>query len=242
MSQTIAALLGLREFVLSGALVPGERVTEAGIAERLHLSRTPVRAALARLADEGLLDALPSGGYAVRAFSEQDIADAIEIRGTLEGLCARRAAEAGANAACLSAIHAILARIDAVLARGDRDPDDFSTYVDLNARFHDLLAKLAGSDLLERQVSRATALPFASPSGFIRTQAALPAFHATLLIAQDQHRALVEAIENREGARAEALAREHARLARRNLQLGLRDQALSPLLPGSALIRWREAV
>jgi GntR family transcriptional regulator of vanillate catabolism len=59
-----------------------------------------------------------------------------------------------------------------------------------------------------------------------------------LLIAQAQHRAVVEAIENREGARAEALMREHARIAHRNLRLALQNQkALSRLLGGNLIRR-----
>jgi GntR family transcriptional regulator of vanillate catabolism len=58
-------------------------------------------------------------------------------------------------------------------------------------------------------------------------------------IAQDQHRCILQAIEAREGTRAEALMREHARLARRNLELALRNQRTRLLVPGSGLIRFR---
>ena len=97
----------------------------------------------------------------------------------------------------------------------------------------------AGSAVEARQIGRVVALPFASPSGFVLAQAALPAAQRVLTIAQEHHRAVVEAIEHREGMRAEALMREHARLARRNLELVLRDQASLRLVPGGALIRRR---
>jgi GntR family transcriptional regulator of vanillate catabolism len=83
MSQSVAALLKLREVILSGSMPPGERLSENGVAERLGASRTPVRAALARLAEEGLLEPIPSGGFMVKAFTEREIRDAIEVRGTL---------------------------------------------------------------------------------------------------------------------------------------------------------------
>jgi GntR family transcriptional regulator of vanillate catabolism len=57
------------------------------------------------------------------------------------------------------------------------------------------------------------------------------------VIAQDQHRIVIDAIENREGARAEAVMREHARLAVRNLRLALRNKTHFDLLPGLALIK-----
>ena len=91
MSQTLAALLRLRDLILEGGLAPGERLSELAVVERLGVSRTPVRAALARLEHEGLVEALPGGGYAVREFSRADVNDAIEIRGVLEGLAARLA-------------------------------------------------------------------------------------------------------------------------------------------------------
>ena len=55
--------------------------------------------ALVRLEEEGLLEAIPSGGFMVKAFSERDILDSIELRGTLEGLAARFAAERGVSRA-----------------------------------------------------------------------------------------------------------------------------------------------
>ena len=94
-SQTVNALLKLREFILGGEIKAGERMSELLLVERLGVSRTPIRAALVRLEQEGLLRALPSGGFVVDAFNERDIHAAIEIRGTLEGLAARLAAERG---------------------------------------------------------------------------------------------------------------------------------------------------
>jgi len=62
-SQTVRAQLALRDMILSGQLRPGERISELQAVEITNVSRTPVRLALVRLAEEGLLDALPSGGY-----------------------------------------------------------------------------------------------------------------------------------------------------------------------------------
>jgi DNA-binding GntR family transcriptional regulator len=91
-SQTLSSQLRLRELILSGQLAPGERLSEPSVAERLGASRTPVRATLVRLAEEGLVEVIPSGGFAVKSFTEQEIHDAIDLRGTLEGHAARLAA------------------------------------------------------------------------------------------------------------------------------------------------------
>ena len=238
-SQTVRALLSLRELILGGALKPGERVSELPLVERLGVSRTPLRAALVRLEQEGLLEALPTGGFAVRGFDERDLYAAIEVRGTLEGLAARFAAERGLSAEELAALGSRVTALDALLARSPITTENFSDYVRLNERFHACVVELADSQVLARQIERAVSLPFASASAFVMLQAALPEAGRLFTIAQDQHRCILQAIEAREGARAEALMREHARLARRNLELALTSQRTRELVPGSGLIRFR---
>src|SRR5262245_47696642 len=110
-SQTAGALLRLRELILNGEVEAGQRMSELALVERLGVSRTPIRAALIRLEQEGLLRALPTGGFVVHAFHERDIHAAIEIRGTLEGLAARLAAERGLSSDDLAALKSCLAAL-----------------------------------------------------------------------------------------------------------------------------------
>lgn len=221
--QTAKALLGLRDLILTGEVEPGERLSEVALSERLSVSRTPLRAALQKLEQEGLVALIPSGGYAVRSFSRQEVIDAIELRGVLEGAAARLAAERGATPARLKGIREVVGQLDEVLGV-DAHAMDFNRYEALNGKFHRLLWDLAGSDLLRREIERMTSLPFASPNAFVNTQVDVPAFYRTLVVAQAQHKSIVAAIELREGARAEGLAREHARLARQNLDFVLEEQ------------------
>ena len=237
-SQTVKAQLRLREMVLAGELPGGARIAEVAISEQLGVSRTPVRSALLRLEQEGLLESLPNGGYAVRMFSERDVSDSIELRGTLEGLSARLAAERGAPPVVLREARACLHRIDELLREPSLDDAAFARYVTFNGQFHALLAELSGSTVIAQQLERITNLPFASPSGFVVVQANSPAARDMLLIAQDQHRQVLDAIESREGSRAEALLREHSRLAQRNLREALHGAQSHPL-PGVQLIRKR---
>ncbi|MDB5619227.1 GntR family transcriptional regulator [Tardiphaga sp.] len=235
-SQTVRAQLALRDLILSGRLRPGERISELQAVEITSVSRTPVRLALVRLEDEGLLQAIPSGGFMVKAFSERDILDSIELRGTLEGLAARFAAERGASARSLEPLKECLADIDQLVRQDPISVEAFSAYVTMNARFHALLTELSGSAPVIRQIDRVAAMPFASPSAFVMAQSALPEAHTILLIGQEHHRIVVDAIENREGARAEAIMREHARLAVRNLRLALRNRSHLDLLPALTLL------
>ncbi len=237
-SQAVKAQLRLREMILAGQLPGGERIAELTLVEMLGVSRTPIRAALMRLEQEGLLHRLSGGGYAVRTFSEADVADAIELRGTLEGLAARLAAERGADAGLLADAHACLDSIDATLNPRTLDDQGFARYVMLNARFHLLLASMVGSEVVVRELNRIKDLPFASPSAFVVVQTDSPEARDMLVVAQDHHRQVLDAIERREGARAEALMREHSRITRRNLLAAVQD-AQARGLPGVQLIRER---
>jgi GntR family transcriptional regulator, vanillate catabolism transcriptional regulator len=235
-SQAVKAQQRLRELILAGHLPAGTRIAELALVERLGMSRTPIRAALMRLGEEGLLQALPGGGYAVRTFSEREVADAIELRGTLEGLAARLAAERGVRPALLQEASTCLDQIDPLLQPGSLDDAHFSGYVRLNARFHRLLAEMADSALLAREIERASGLPFASPSGFVGVQAHTSDARDTLVVAQHQHRQVLQAIAQREAGRAESLMREHSRIARHHLGLALQNPQPS-VTPGVQLIR-----
>jgi GntR family transcriptional regulator of vanillate catabolism len=235
-SQAVKAQLRLRELILAGELPAGSRIAEVAIVEKIGVSRTPIRAALMRLEQEGLLQALPGGGYAVRVFSEREVADAIELRGTLEGLAARLAAERGVADAVLAQARECLAQIDAVLDAPALDDEAFQRYVQCNGRFHALLHRLAGSEVIARELERVVRLPFASPSGFVVQQANSPRARDMLIVAQDQHRQVLDAIARREGARAEAIMREHSRIAQRNLREAM-DAPQAERMPGAQLIR-----
>jgi GntR family transcriptional regulator, vanillate catabolism transcriptional regulator len=236
-SVQLRAQLQLREMILAGELPAGSRIAELFIVEKLGFSRTPIRA-LVKLEQEGLLDALPNGGYAVKTFSERDVAEAIELRGTLEGLSARLAAERGAAPVVLNEARACLQAIDAVLSVSTLDDEAFAHYVKLNEQFHALLSELSGSSVIAKELERVCGLPFASPSGFVVVQANSPKARDMLVVAQDQHWQVLDAIDRREGSRAESLMREHSRIAQRNLREVVQSQTLNQF-PGVSLIRKR---
>ena len=95
LSQLERALLGLRSLILSGTFAQGQRLSEVKVAEQLGISRTPLRQAIERLVAEGLLERIPTGGSRIAPITYRDIADAIELRGVVEGTAARMAAERG---------------------------------------------------------------------------------------------------------------------------------------------------
>lgn len=235
-SQTARATLRLREMVIDGHFRPGERIKEIPLAAALGVSRIPLRLALERLAHEGLLDILPTRGFVVQQFTTTDTYDAIEIRGLLEGAAARLASQRHRDARDLAPLRELNGLIGSLLSRRKLSLSTFTSYIDLNARFHMALIDLSRSRILRRAIKQACALPFASPSAFLLKQHLDSDSRDLFFIALDQHRGIIDAIANREGMRAEGLAREHARLARRNLDTALKDRELLKSVRGGKLI------
>jgi GntR family transcriptional regulator of vanillate catabolism len=233
-SQHERALVGLRTMLLKGEFRPGDRIAEVPLAAKLGVSRTPLRLALERLQNEGLLEAIPSGGFAVCKFSLEDVWDAIEVRGVLEGTVARLAAERLSDVRQLEKAKAINEDLARVLPLNETN---FSRYVDLNKSFHVALLDLVESRILRRSLEQVYWLPFASPTALVFGYLQIPEARDSLLIGLEQHRAILDAIEHREGTRAESIAREHTRLARRNLQLALANEPTLGSIPGASLIR-----
>jgi GntR family transcriptional regulator, vanillate catabolism transcriptional regulator len=231
----LRAQIELRKRILAGELPGGTRLYEVVLADELNVSRTPVREALSRLAEEGLLERARGGGFVVRSFAVADVLDMIELRGVLEGTAARLAAERGVSAARLAGIRDILARLDGCFG-GTPGEVDLDGYAVLNAAFHEALSRLAGSAVLETEIARVVRLPFASPSAFLPHRARIEALHATLAPAHAQHHAIVEAIAARQGARAEALAREHTRAARANVEQLFASEGGEAGVPGLGLV------
>ncbi|WP_323034456.1 GntR family transcriptional regulator [Pararhodobacter sp.] len=233
---TKRAAYELRQKIIHGGLPGGTRLFEVAISEELQISRTPVREAMSRLAEEGLLERARGGGFQVRSFTFRDVVDAIELRGVLEGTAVRLASEQGAEQGKLREINNILIELDACFASGGA-PIDFDSYSEKNAIFHTRLAELCESPVILRELDRVRSLPFASPSAFVLGQADVAGSHQSLVMAQAQHHAMVKAIEAREGSRAESIAREHARIARANLEEAFEiDTKGRDTVPGMALI------
>jgi GntR family transcriptional regulator, vanillate catabolism transcriptional regulator len=131
-----------------------------------------------------------------------------------------------------------LIEIDQVLSQSALDDEALAAYVRLNEQFHALLSELSGSSVIAKELERVCSLPFASPSGFVMVHANTAKARDMLIVAQDQHWQVLDAIERREGSRAESLMREHSRIAQRNLREVVQSQALNQL-PGVSLIRKR---
>lgn len=202
----------LRKLIGDGRYPAGTRLAEEAVAADLGVSRTPVRLAFRTLAQEGLLQPAGKRGFVVREFSDEDVRCAVEVRGALEGLAARRLAEKGLGDAVRAVLEACLADGEAMLAKGHLVDADIERWSRLNERFHGAIVGAQGSQVIADAIARNNHLPFASADSITVQKNALAGEYQKLRFAQLQHRLVFDALVGGEGARAEALMREHANI------------------------------
>ncbi|MET4576436.1 GntR family transcriptional regulator [Ottowia thiooxydans] len=207
----------LRQLVLAGELAPDERVVELDLAARLNVSRTPLRLAFAELEREGLFERLPKRGFRVRRVTLDEVAQAIDVRGALEGLAARTAAEMGISAAVRQEFRTCVTEgrrlVDAAAAG---NPLNSEEWIAMNIRFHRTLIVAANNPVLAATLAHVAKTPLAAP-GAVALGGMQPELEFSFLSrAQSDHEDIVDSIEAREGVRAESLLREHARRSRDN--------------------------
>lgn len=242
-SQIERVVTELRRRILNGELAPGERIVELQYAPALGVSRTPLRLALVELEKQGLLELVGKRGFQVRSVTMEDVAQGIDVRGVLEGYAARLVAEAGASkslaqllAECVQEGRSVL---DVAVKR--RKSVDLARWAAMNARYHGALVEAAGNDALRSALEHVTKSPLAAAS-VLGVSGVSPKLELSFLErAQADHEDVLQAILGREGARAEALMREHARRSRDNKRKLAQerapdDLALTPTASSSAVL------
>ena len=208
----------LRRRILSGELEPGQRIRELEFAPELGVSRTPLRLALGELETEGLVERVGKRGFQVRRVTLDQVAEAVDVRGALEGLAARMVAEAGLSDEAHARLLGCIEEGRSILgAASDGDASlDTARWAEMNARFHRILVDTAGSEVLRATLEYVIKMPLAA-AGALGLSGAPPMLGLSFLErAQSDHEDLMNALVRREGARAEALMREHARRSREN--------------------------
>lgn len=195
----------LRRQILDGTLKQGERLIEDRLADKLGVSRNPVREALRVLEAEGFLDVSARRGCFVATLSASQAADLFEVRLAVEPLGARLAARAVANAP-----NARIARMRGILAEVQTDPQgtDLDILSELHTELHSLIFEMTGNDYLI-----AIAIPMVKRGQWLLRQ------NAPLRTpsAWSQHHELISAIEAGDPDLAEAVARYHVLSVRTEL-------------------------
>jgi DNA-binding GntR family transcriptional regulator len=201
----------LRERILGGEYSPGERLGEVELAEKLGVSRTPVREALRRLAAEGLVDITTNKGARVIEYPRQELDHIFQIRAHVEGLAARVAAET-ASAADIDRLDEI-----ALVLKDHSEAGRLGEVHRLNADYHSTLNSLAGSSVVTASVGQ-----LVHASVLLRT---LHSFdEPARKRSANHHLEIVAALRARDPDWAEAVMHAHLLSARASL-LGPRPRA-----------------
>ncbi|WP_415403960.1 GntR family transcriptional regulator [Tateyamaria sp. SN3-11] len=148
MTNVERAMTALRQMIFSGELPPGSDHMETELAEKLNMSRTPLREAALMLQAQGLVELRPRRGIRISPVSAQDMSDIYDILTELESLAAARAAEAGYSASDLETLAKAIADMDAALA-----DEDLRAWAEADDRFHRELVRLGRNARLSMIVS-----------------------------------------------------------------------------------------
>jgi DNA-binding GntR family transcriptional regulator len=213
----------LRNAILSGHFKPGERLVEKDLAEQLDISRTPIREALRKLELEGLVAYEPRKGVVVVGVSSDDALEIYMIRAVLEGLAAKLAANKRTKDE-LNKLKKLLFGMEECIQK-----DKISKLTSLHASFHTFIAELSKSPRLYQMII--------SLHDYVKNFAEIPCYlPGRLLRGWEEHKEIVDAIDNRDDARAENAARNHIMQAKDSLLkviLSNEDEALNEKIRSS---------
>jgi DNA-binding GntR family transcriptional regulator len=194
----------LRDMILQGELLPGQKLGQEELATKLGISRTPLRSAIAALERDGFVSLTPRGEAIVREFGPRRIVDLFEIRAVLEGLTCRLIAPK------IERKHTMYLRSLILAAMPEQDSEDWSTYRRADVEFHSYLGSLLADNFLSRQVeSLRLIMTLSFAQGLLRPPA------ETL----QEHLDIIDALEANDADRA-----EHAMLVHIRTTIGLMKQ------------------
>ncbi len=216
-----SVLLQLREMIMRGEFPVGSRLMEIPIAQRLNVSRTPVRLALQALAQEGLLVYMPQRGFMVKAYSIKEIVDAVDVRGRLEALACAILAGIGLNAEQTVLVERNLTDTRALAAKADFGPGDAESWRELNGFFHENIVEWTGNQSLIRMVRQFDPIPLVAARNVAATNSNLGRIQYTVQQNVYMHALVFDAICRRQPERAELLMREHVYQGREALREAL---------------------
>jgi DNA-binding GntR family transcriptional regulator len=186
----------LRDGIVTGRFMPSERLVEADLAQALGVSRAHVRALLARLEQEGLVERQPNRGARVRLVPLDEAVELLEARAALESLAAHHAA-LRATPADVDALRALLDDM-----RGHLDRGDLLAYSAINAELHRKLLDISRHGIAHKLVD------------LVRAQLVRYQYRTVLAMGRmnqsmEEHRSIIEAVGAHQAEAAEAAMRMH---------------------------------
>lgn len=208
MSNAQRAVDELRHLIFSGELSAGSDHLESELANRLGMSRTPVREAALTLAGQGLLELRPRKGVRILSISAEDMAEIYDVLTELECLAVRNAAKARLGDDALSELADSIEAMEAAIPRVD-----LVAWADADSRFHEEIVRLGGNSRVEAIV--------AMMSDQVRRARLTTLFMRPLPTrSNEDHRLVYEAIRSADPETAQRIHRAH-RLHAKQMLVGL---------------------
>jgi GntR family transcriptional regulator, rspAB operon transcriptional repressor len=187
----------LRDMIIRREIQPGEKINEEQLAERIGVSRTPIRETLCRLENEGMVKVIPRRGAFVTSLTGEGVAEVLQIREALEGLVARLATER-MDEPTLDALRSCLHRVDATPENARRP----ILYTRAEEDFHAILLNACGNQMLTNMMEVVNA-----HLKLIRVRTVVLPGRAGKSV--EEHHQILKAIEKRDAILAEEIMRRH---------------------------------
>ena len=186
----------LRQAILTGELKPGERLMEIHLANKLGVSRTPIREAIRKLELEGLVIMIPRRGAEVAQITEKNLKDVLEVRRALDALCAELACDRISEEE-MTRLREACTAFERATATGD-----VKTIAKADVALHDIIVKATGNDRLISLVNNLSEQMYRYRFEYIKDESQ----HAKLV---EEHRSIIESIARKDKRAASEAARIH---------------------------------
>lgn len=175
----------LRQAILRGELKPGERLMEIQLANKLGVSRTPIREAIRKLELEGLVLMIPRRGAEVAEITEKSLRDVLEVRGALEELAVKLACKKITDEQ-IAELRAAEKEFEQALSSGD-----VTVYAEADVKFHDVIYRATDNQRLIQLLFNLREQMYRYRVEYLKREEA----HGTLL---NEHKKIIETIANRD--------------------------------------------
>jgi len=186
----------LKESIIKGFLEPGTKLLENKIAEKMQVSRTPVREAMQKLVAEGFVKTTPNQTMVVTEVSPEDVKEVLQIRGVLEGLAARIAAKK-INRREIDELENVVAQMSLYVSK-----ENLSSYCKVDDEFHDLILNICGNKWIIQIRDNLGSFIYR----FRIKSLSVP---GRLKCSLKEHQAIMEALKKRDSVEADRLSQVH---------------------------------
>jgi len=209
---TAGVISYIRDRILNFSLLPGVKISDQEVAEVFQISRSPVRIALTRLVEQGLVEYHPNRGFTVKVFTRKEVQDYYQLRESLETMAVRLAIESIGDEQ-INTLDSLLKTYPALI-----EADDIVRFNECDEQFHELIALYSNNNALHRAIQNLR--------GVIRIMRRYDHLRpGNMQIALKQHQLILKHMVKRDVGKAEEAMSSHIRMAMHQVMDIVPDQS-----------------